>query len=333
MNAAAPRILFLPDFGPQVGGGHAFRCFALAEALTARGAVCGVALDEAGAQALARFAPQGVAIVGRGDPVEVARRFEAHAMVVDDYDVDAAAEQPLMQAGLRLAVIDDLADRKHLCDLLVDPGFRRDETDYRHLVPPGAELLLGPDYALLRPEFAQARSAALNRRKGSFGHRALVSLGLTDVGGTTARVARLLAGLVPMDVVLGSAAPSLAAVRTLPGVTVHVDAANMAELIAQADIAVGAGGSSTWERACLGLPSISLTLADNQAAMARRLDEAGIVIALDPRDDGFDQRLVTAVERLFSDVELRCQLTHRAAHLCDGLGAGRVADALLAKLG
>jgi UDP-2,4-diacetamido-2,4,6-trideoxy-beta-L-altropyranose hydrolase len=333
MSAAGPRILFLPDFGPQVGGGHALRCFTLARALTAKGAVCAVALDEAARAALSGFAPQGVEILPRGDLVETARTFRAVAVVIDDYRIDAKAEQPLADAGLKLAVIDDLADRAHVCELLVDPGYGRVETDYRNLVTPGAEMLLGPDYALLRPEFAQARSAALNRRKGAFGHRALVSLGLTDVGGTTARVARLLAGLVPMDVVLGAGAPSLDAVRLLPGVTVYVDAANMAELMAQANIAVGAGGSSTWERACLGLPSISLILADNQAAMTRRMDDDGIVIALDPRDEGFDQRLVTAVERLFSDVELRCQLTHRAAHLCDGLGAARVADALLAKLG
>jgi UDP-2,4-diacetamido-2,4,6-trideoxy-beta-L-altropyranose hydrolase len=331
--SAAPRILFLPDFGPQVGGGHAFRSFTLAQALTARGAVCGVALDEAAAGALSRFAPSGVEIVTRKEPVATAGDFAAGAVVIDNYSADARSEQPLVDAGFTLAVIDDLADRQHVCELLVDPGYGRAETDYRRLVPPGAEVLLGPDYALLRPEFAQARSAALNRRKGAFGHRALVSLGLTDVGGITARVARLLSGLVPMDVALGAGAPSLEAVRALPGVTLHVDADNMAKLMAQADIAVGAGGSSTWERACLGLPSISLILADNQARMARRMDEDGVIIALDPRDEGFDQRLVTAVERLFSDVERRCQLTHRAAHLCDGLGAGRVAEALLAKLG
>jgi UDP-2,4-diacetamido-2,4,6-trideoxy-beta-L-altropyranose hydrolase len=331
--SAAPRILFLPDFGPEVGGGHAFRCFSLAQALTARGAVCGVALEDAGAKALSGFAPNGVEIVARTTAVETARAFVARAVVIDDYGIDEAGERPLAEAGLKLAVIDDLANRPHLCDLLVDPGYGRIETDYHGRVPPNAEVLLGPDYALVRPEFAQARSTALNRRKSVFGHRALISLGLTDVGGTTARVARLLSGLVPMDVVLGADAPSLEAVRPLHGVTLHVNASNMAELMTAADIAVGAGGSSTWERACLGLPSISLILADNQAQMARRLDEAGIVIALDVRDQGFDQRLVTAVERLFSDVELRCQLIHRAAHLCDGLGAGRVADALLAKLG
>ena len=106
----------------------------------------------------------------------------------------------------------------------------------------------------------------------------------------------------------------------------------MAELIAKADIGIGGGGVSVWERACLGLPSILLILADNQAAMARALDEAGVVIAIDAREAGFESRLTTALERLFSDQELRCGLTQKAAHLCDGRGADRVAQALLARV-
>src|SRR5204863_825253 len=137
-------------------------------------------------------------------------------------------------------------DRKHRCDLLVDASFGRQAGDYASLVPAGATVLTGPDHALLRPSFADARPAALAHRKGAVGHRALGSLGLTDADGVTAKVARHLSGLVPMDVVLGAAAPSLEAVRALPGVILHVDAPNMAELIAQADIGIGGGGVSCW---------------------------------------------------------------------------------------
>jgi UDP-2,4-diacetamido-2,4,6-trideoxy-beta-L-altropyranose hydrolase len=324
------RILFLPAYGAAVGGGHAFRAFTLAQMLAGRGATCGVALDEEGSRALHGFRPAEVEGIQRGDLAATARGFRADLVVIDDYSCDETQEAPLAAAGFKLAAIDDLANRKHVCDLLIDPGFGRQVRDYQGLVPAGATVLAGPDYALLRPEFAEARHAALARRKTDFGHRILVSLGLTDVGGHTARTARLLAGLAPLDVVLGIDSPSLDAVRALPGVAVHVSARNMAELIAQADVAVGAGGVSVWERACLGLPSIVLILADNQARMARAMDDAGLVIALDVRDEAFDQRLVTAVERLFSDGELRGRLSTRAAHLCDGQGAGRVAEALMA---
>jgi UDP-2,4-diacetamido-2,4,6-trideoxy-beta-L-altropyranose hydrolase len=253
-------------------------------------------------------------------------------VVIDDYCADAKVETPLIEAGFKVVVIDDLADRQHRCGVLIDPGFGRKVPDYQWLVPADATVLAGPDYALLRPEFAAARDTALTRRNAEGDHRILVSLGLTDVGGHTARAAQLLAGLAPLDVVLGSASPCLATVSALAGVTVHVDAQNMAELVAKADIAVGAGGVSVWERACLGLPSIVIILADNQAKMARALDEAGVVMALDVRDEAFDQRLVAAVERLFCDGELRDRLSRNAAHLCDGRGAERAADAILRKL-
>jgi UDP-2,4-diacetamido-2,4,6-trideoxy-beta-L-altropyranose hydrolase len=329
----AHRILFLPAFGPAIGGGHALRCFTLAQALTERGAACGVALDADAARALLAFRPEGVEDVGKGALLETARGFAADLVVIDDYGLGAEAETPLVEAGLRVAVIDDLADRPHRCELLIDASFGRAAGDYAGLVPAEATALTGPDYALLRPPFAAARSAALTRRKGGFGHQALVSLGLTDVGAITAKVAQLLAGLVPMTVALGSAAPSLETVQALPGVTVHVDARDMPSLISAADIGIGGGGVGVWERACLGLPSILLILADNQAAMAHALDGAGVVIAIDARQDGFEARLLAAVERLFSDVELRCRLSQTAARLCDGQGARRAAEAIWARLG
>ena len=329
---SGPRVLFLPAYGPDIGGGHALRGFSLAQALVERGAVCGAALNEDGARALRRYRPVDVEGIQRGELLATARGFQADIVVIDDYGAGAKLEAPLVESGFKVVVIDDLADREHQCSLLVDPSFGRKVADYQGLVPAGATVLAGPDYALLRPEFAQARDEALTRRNADRDHRILISLGLTDVGGHTALAAQLLAGLAPLDVVLGSASPSLSSVSALSGVEVHVDASNMAELITAADIGVGAGGVSVWERACLGLPSIVVILADNQARMARALDDAGVVMALDVRDEAFDQRLVTAVERLFSDGELRDRLSRNAAHLCDGRGAGRVADAILAKL-
>lgn len=329
---SGPRILFTPAFGASIGGGHAMRGFTLAESLMARGAPCGVALSDEARQALAPYAPTGLEFIAAPSRLAAAQAFGATTVVIDDYDCDAADEAPLIEADLTLAVIDDLADRDHLCSLLVDPGFGRAPHDYHGLTPPGAQVLAGPDYALLRPQFAAARPRALARRRTEFAGKILVSLGLTDVGGVTAKVAGRLAGVAPLEVVLGPHAPSLAAVKALPDVTPHQDVSDMADLISGCDIGVGAGGVSVWERACLGLPSILLILAENQAPMAHALDIAGVAFAIDARADGFEGLLADAVHRLLADAPLRQSMARKSADLCDGMGAERVAEALLARL-
>jgi len=106
----------------------------------------------------------------------------------------------------------------------------------------------------------------------------------------------------------------------------------MAGLTADCDIAVGAGGSSVWERAVLGLPSITLILADNQAPTAERLAAAGAMLAVDARAPGFEAALTDAWGRLIDDAALRWTLSQQASQLCDGRGAERVAEALLGLL-
>ena len=246
-------------------------------------------------------------------------------MVLDNYAATAADEQALTARGMKVAALDDLG-RAHDCDLVIDPGLGCTPGDY----PGRAIVLAGPAYALLRPEFGAARP----HRQGG---RVLVSLGLTDVGGITALVlAKMLIreGWEAVDVVLGSGAESLEYVREIavhdPRVTLHVDTRDMAILTAEADFAVGAGGSSVWERACLGLPTLLLVLADNQAPMAERLADAGAALVLDARAAGFDAAFDQAFLALASDRSLRERLGSASQALCDGRGAERVADAILA---
>lgn len=293
------------------------RCLTLAGALTARGAACAFVRTPEAADILARYAP---------DMPLVGESAEADLMVLDSYRMARATEAAWRARAGRLAVIDDLA-RPHDADLVLDPSFGREARDYSAPV-----VLAGPAYALVRPAFVAARAEALARR-GEPPRRCLVSLGLTDVGGITGRVATALAdsGLT-LDVVVGAGAPSLPALEALAAngrVTLHVDSDAMAGLIARADIAVGAGGSSVWERACLGLPTVTLILADNQRDMAMRLDAAGVTLALDARWPGLEGRLVEAVGRLVADDALRAGLSARSAALCDGLGADRAAEQLL----
>lgn len=322
-----PSILFAPDSGEEIGGGHVMRCLTLARALAGRGWRAAFAVGPAGRRLVEAFGWEGL---------ELAPSLEAPAdvVVVDNYRLDATAETPLRAAGRRVAVIDDLADRPHDCDLVVDVGFGRHAEDYQGLAPE-ARVLAGPTYALLRPGFAAARPGALARRDGRAVERALVSLGLTDLGGVTGRaVEALLPGLgdIELEVVVGATAPSLPRLRDLAEadrrVRLHVDVADIEALMSRADVAVGAGGSTTWERACLGLPSLALILADNQRAMARAFDAAGLALAVEAPGGEVALDLLVEWRRLTGDGGLRLELARRSAEICDGQGAERVADAI-----
>ena len=197
-------------------------------------------------------------------------------------------------ASERLLIVDDLR-RRHAQGLVLDSSIGRTAADY-----PGREVLAGPDFALVRPAFAALRTATLARRAaGGAPRRVLVSLGLTDAGAITGRVVRALLpalGETRVDVVVGAAPrPAAASSKRWPGPRpasrVHVDAHDMAELIAAADIAVGAGGSSAWERCCLGLPSLTVIVADNQRENTTALAREGATVAIAPPSGDFDARL------------------------------------------
>ena len=344
---ARPRVLFFADSGPEVGGGHVMRCLTLARALTGRGADCAFVESRAAAPILRRFgwpAQTLLAMAGAEDlgglvayARDFADRFQPDVVVIDHYGANSGQEAALKRELRQVVVIDDLADRRHYCDLLVDPAYGRKAEAYRTLAPAHARLLTGPAYALVRPEFAAARQRALSRRaKHAPVARGLVALGLTDLGGITERVVRALApalGEARLDVAVGAEAQSLPALRDLASgdkrLRIWVDSAEMATLTADADIAIGAGGSSVWERAVVGLPSATVILAENQRVMIEHMADAGFTRGLDAAAPDFEVRLVDAWRRLEGDTALRWRLTERSAELCDGHGADRVAEAVL----
>lgn len=340
------RVLFLADCGPEVGGGHVMRCLSLAGALMAQGAVCGFLAPPDTARVLDVFAgPDIERAPAAGGPLhqlveaaaKAAASWRADLMVVDHYGLGASQETLLRGAGGRVVVIDDLAERAHDCDLLIDSTLGRAPDEYAALIPASAVALTGSAYALLRPEYAACRPAALARRRPAEPpRRLLISLGLMDLRGVTGRVLNLirpaLDGLA-VDVVVGSGASTLPWLRHVvgqdPRLTLHVDTQGMAELIAAADIGIGAGGSSTWERAALGLPSLALILADNQQPLAFELDRRGAAVAVETRAAGLAEALPAAFGQLVGDGALRTRLAETSAALCDGSGAFRVAEAIL----
>jgi UDP-2,4-diacetamido-2,4,6-trideoxy-beta-L-altropyranose hydrolase len=337
------RIAIWTRAAPDIGGGHALRCLTLAHELARGGAEIIFVCDAdtiAIVPALARCQFLWFD-VGSAEATTPLAAIAAHwadgadACIVDDYAIAGDQERELRGSAPVTMVIDDLANRRHDCDLLLDQNLGRASADYAGLVPAHAQLLCGPRFALLRPEFGAARSEALQRRQTTTSaERVLISFGLTDAGGLTLKVAQALctgAQALQFDVVIGASAASRPALERLAlrqsHVTVHVDPQDLAGLMVRADIAVGAAGTTSWERCCLGLPSLVTIVADNQRGSAQALAAAGAAEILQPAA-GLEEAIVAGVLRLSARASERRQMAQRASAIADGRGVSRVARAL-----
>lgn len=344
-SSAGPRIAFRLEASGAIGGGHAMRCLSLARALADRGADCLFLVNEEAASVVPALAGIACRVVGPAPEAAVAAVRAAwpdgaDTAICDLYRWTAPEERAFAAAARRLLVIDDLVAAPHHCDWLLNQNFGTDPAGYDGLLPPGCRRLVGLDYALLRPDFVALRPAALQRRlEMGRPETILVSLGLTDVGGITGRVCAALATILDFaraEVVLGPVAPSIDRVREIaaadPRFRCHVGLEDMARAMLEADAAIGAMGSSSWERCCLGLPTLAVTLADNQRPTAQALAESGIVTLAGDAAALDDGALRAAIAAFLGDTEGLHRLSRASAALCNGLGAGRVATALLEEL-
>jgi UDP-2,4-diacetamido-2,4,6-trideoxy-beta-L-altropyranose hydrolase len=339
-----PLAVFRCDGSAAIGGGHVRRCLTLAAALGETGWARAFAVREetlAVIPGLAEAVDQVAVLDGpiEDEPARIAEAFGDawDLLVVDHYRRDCRFETACRQWAERILVIDDLADRRHDADLVLDQTLGRKPTDYAALVPARCRVLAGARYALIRPTFAVRRRAALARREqGRSVSRILVAVGATDADNVTGIVLEGIyeSGLsAAVDVVLGAGAPHLPAVSTLAAAMpqrtrVHVDCENIAELMAGADIAVGAGGTTSWERCCLGLPSVVIITAENQALVADRLAAAGACTSIGRHRDVMPAMVAGSVTALANDAGRRRAMARAAAAICDGRGATRLVAAL-----
>ncbi|MGM0695006.1 MAG: UDP-2,4-diacetamido-2,4,6-trideoxy-beta-L-altropyranose hydrolase [Pseudomonadota bacterium] len=366
-------VAFRAEASLEIGNGHVMRCLTLADMLATLGVHCHFICREHSGHLLDLICRNGHIAHSLPAHPEHARtsslankssigRAPAHAhwlgvtqsedvadcasilaeikpdwLIVDHYALDARWELALKPHYRRLMVIDDLADRPHECELILDQTFGRQAEDYRAWVPTGCQLMCGSRYALLRPEFAELRSYSLRRRAQPQLRELLITMGGVDKDNATGKVLDVLrTSLLPVDcritVVLGPTAPWLAEVelhaQSMPWPTrVLVGVSDMARLMADSDLAIGAAGSTSWERCCLGLPSIVLVLAENQRFISSQLDRAGAAEAVDPSADGFEAKLQRLIANYCMPGQL-AQKSAKAATVCDGLGAQRVGNAL-----
>ena len=355
------RVAFRVDASRKIGYGHFMRCLTLADALKPGGAqvrfVCRHLPD--GLRAL--LSPRGHALAvlnGAAEAPEPEALPHAHFLgtsqqrdatdtlqalsgavwdwlVVDHYAIDARWESVLRQAARNVMVIDDIADRTHDCDVLLDQNLYPDmETRYAGKVSDRCRSLLGPRYALLRDDFRQLRERTEPR--SGLVRRIFVFLGGADPENLTERAIRALRRSgdgFAVDVVVGGENPHRAAIEDTCrsfGYECHVQTTRMAELMAAADLAIGAGGSASWERCCLGLATLSVAFADNQVRIAAALDSAGACLFLGDQFTATEQRMAEGVRTLVEDRRRLSEISRNAFALVDGRGAERVRDTLCA---
>lgn len=331
----APLVIARFDAGAAVGLGHLVRCRALLDQLGGLGWRQAAAINDEGAA----FFPDpsdSPLIVGIDDAGDLRRRWPdgCDLLVVDHYRRDAAFERSLRGWARHILVIDDLADRPHDADFLLDQTPGRSAADYAGLLAPGTRGLFGGDHALLRPQFQAARRPSLVRRDGRAVDRLVIAFGGSDPDDWTSRAIAAVAAAGyggDLDVVLGAAAPhgDRVAATLLPfgaRATLHRNVTDMAGLLARADLGVGAAGVSSWERCALGLPALAAVIADNQRACAAALAGSGAALVTDAAG------LAADLAALLGDAGRRVAMAGAGAALCDGRGLQRVALALLPAL-
>lgn len=253
-------------------------------------------------------------------------------LIVDHYALDKRWESALRETTKKIMVIDDLADRQHDCDMLLDQNFYVD-TDTRYIgkVPAHCQLLLGPRYALLREEFRLLHEQ-VEPRSGPV-KCILVFFGGIDADNYTGRAIEALSDLnmpgVKVDVVIGAQHPcseQILALSKQQGFICHIQTNRMAELMASADLAIGAGGSASWERCCLGLPALLVALAENQINIAKGLDLFGACIYVGTLETASAEVMQSTISRMVSTPNQINLLAKKAYSLVDGLGIDRVCE-------
>ena len=358
-------VVFRTDSSNVIGSGHVMRCLVLADALRETGAHCRFICAELSGALMEHIVAEGFDVAPLAAPLDdladpsdyaswaglaweedarqSARLLEDWAadwLVVDHYGLDARWERAVKPPRAKTLVLDDLANRPHHANVLLDQNFGRVREDYEALVPKGCVMRTGPQHAWIRPACADLRAATLASRPSRRLRHILVAMGGVDLADASSAILDALAPLpLPKDVavtlVMGRSAPHLARVRERAAqmpfpCAVVTGVTNMHELMADADLAIGAVGGTAWERCVLGLPTLMLTVADNQIPAANALDSAGAAVQVgDVRVAGWQEKLATTLAAAREGTLLQ-ELSKASAHLTDGRGTDNLVQLIVA---
>ncbi len=349
VNNAGPSewtVLIRADASPEIGTGHVMRCLALAHAIADRGGRPEFASSAISDPLRRRIEDAGFAVVEvparHPDPrdlatlLALARQRDAAWVVTDGYAFDTGYQEAIRRAGRRLMVIDDY---NHLprydCDVLLNQNLGAESLAYK--VNPEAVRLFGPRYALLRPEFPAYRDRP--RDLPAQARKILVLFGGADPANVTGRTLEALRGLdLEVRAVVGPLNPHwdrlceqvarIHAECSATRIELLRDVRDMPALMAWADLAITAAGSTCWELACLGVPMVVTAVAENQEGIARELERAAVAVRLTEREVGDIAALKELIGTLLQQKDRRGRMTAALSSLVDGLGARRIASLL-----
>ncbi len=344
-SGGAFRVAVRADASAAVGTGHVFRCAAICDELRRRGGtalfICretpghlGEALREWGYEV--RLIPEDPARDAEASAEALRGAPPVDWLIVDHYGLGAEWERAMRPFAPRLLALDDLADRPHEVDALLDYT-NQDPALYARLVPPQALRLVGAAYVPLRREFLETPPLDLGEERP---RRLLVTLGGNDPGDFTSRVLEALThpafADLEAEITVGLSNPRLDKLRGLaarrPGLRLHAHHPRPSELMARCGLCLGAGGVTSWERCRMGLPTLAVALAEHQEGFLRNLERSGALRYLGPAEALTVEDLRTALAQALADGVWRREASGIGKRLVDGLGAARVLDALAGAL-
>ncbi len=358
MNHKLP-VGFRADASASIGTGHIMRCLTLAKEMRNQGITCYFFcrhIPESLAQTvtssghiLVRLIRQDLSpnlnnlehaswlgvnqIFDAQECLEAIKQHQLDWMIVDHYALDHCWEEHITSAGLHLAVIDDLADRGHNSSIFINQNLIENPLSlYADKLPKHCRLLVGPKYALLRDEFLNTKGLNPVRTKLA---NILVFFGGVDADNLTSLALDALNTLnylnLTVDAVIGSLHPDKVKIQQIceeNGYHCHIQTNRMAKLMAQADLAIGAGGSASWERAYLGLPTLIVSVAKNQTNIAKSVGQYGAAIYLGEKKDLNKEILRNEILYIHKNPEVLQKMSQKCLTLCDGQGKHRIIKAI-----
>lgn len=353
------KILIRADASLLIGTGHVMRCLSLANHLKSMGAECYFAIRLHVGHLRDKILEHGhfclllektysakettgdysdwlgcTQLQDANETIGMLNNLKVDLCVVDHYALDSEWENRLKEKVKKIIVIDDLANRTHNCDILIDQNAGRIAENYRSLTTESCNLLLGTKYALLREEFSALRDFSLSRRINSKISSVLISMGGVDSTNATQDVLSALgSSKLPRDccinIVIGSKYPWIEninkAIENFPWKTsFYIDTRDMGKLLSESDLAIGAAGSSAWERCVLGVPSVMIVVAENQRVIAESLKKLHAALVIDSQKD-IPILLPKYICDFVDNATLLPEMSFNSALVADGRGVERVA--------
>lgn len=357
-------ICFRVDASFQIGTGHVMRCLALACALREKKAKCHFICREHKGHLIDTILQYGFEVSSFGnstnqniannkikyenleysewlgsdwktdanETASVLRKLKPDWLITDHYSIDSIWENSLKPYYNKLMVIDDLANRSHVCDLLLDQNYGRNKSDYKPWVNQSCTQLYGPKHALLMQEFSDLRKHSIERRKKSTLKNILITMGGVDKDNAVCKVLEVLDSVeLPkssiITIVMGTNSLWIADVEKKANLlkyktNIKINVDNMAKIMCESDLSIGAAGSTSWERCCLGLPTLLVTLSENQKYIAESLDliGAGISVGSIFLSD-FKNNMLSAITKCLCESEVLKNMTKISKSITRGQGA------------